>query len=86
MLFCETDKTANLLEWHTRHAIVLGIAKGLRFLHEERHAGPIIHRDLRQSNVLLTHDFVSMCNYVSTIVKSNYIFILYFLIIPIISN
>ncbi|TVU36288.1 hypothetical protein EJB05_18218, partial [Eragrostis curvula] len=54
------DKTANLLEWHTRHAIALGIAKGLRFLHEECRAGPIIHRDLRPSNVLLTHDFVPM--------------------------
>lgn len=60
MLLGETDKTANLLEWHTRHAIALGIAKGLRFLHEECRAGPIIHRDLRPSNVLLTHDFVPM--------------------------
>ncbi|XP_062207670.1 probable serine/threonine-protein kinase PBL18 [Phragmites australis] len=54
------DKTSNLLEWHNRHAIALGIAKGLRFLHEECRAGPIIHRDLRPSNVLLTHDFVPM--------------------------
>jgi serine/threonine protein kinase len=56
----EIDKDANLLEWHKRHAIALGIAKGLRFLHEECRAGPIIHRDLRPSNVLLTHDFVPM--------------------------
>uniref|UniRef100_J3L6G5 non-specific serine/threonine protein kinase n=2 Tax=Oryza brachyantha TaxID=4533 RepID=J3L6G5_ORYBR len=54
------DKDASLLEWHKRHAIALGIAKGLRFLHEECRAGPIIHRDLRPSNVLLTHDFVPM--------------------------
>ncbi|XBI30853.1 hypothetical protein VPH35_054508 [Triticum aestivum] len=54
------DKAAGLLEWHKRHAIALGIAKGLRFLHEECRAGPIIHRDLRPSNVLLTHDFVPM--------------------------
>lgn len=56
----ETDKSASLLEWHKRHAIAVGIAKGLRFLHEECRAGPIIHRDLRPSNVLLTHDFVPM--------------------------
>lgn len=56
----EIDKAAGLLEWHKRHAIALGIAKGLRFLHEECRAGPIIHRDLRPSNVLLTHDFVPM--------------------------
>jgi len=54
------DQAAGLLEWHKRHAIALGIAKGLRFLHEECRAGPIIHRDLRPSNVLLTHDFVPM--------------------------
>ncbi|XP_066315506.1 inactive protein kinase SELMODRAFT_444075-like [Miscanthus floridulus] len=54
------DKSACLLEWHKRHAIAIGIAKGLRFLHEECRAGPIIHRDLRPSNVLLTHDFVPM--------------------------
>jgi len=56
----ETDKSASLLEWHKRHAIAIGIAKGLRFLHEECRAGPIIHRDLHPSNVLLTHDFVPM--------------------------
>uniref|UniRef100_A0ACD5WMI3 Uncharacterized protein n=1 Tax=Avena sativa TaxID=4498 RepID=A0ACD5WMI3_AVESA len=54
------DPEAGLLEWHKRHAIALGIAKGLRFLHEECRAGPIIHRDLRPSNVLLTHDYVPM--------------------------
>ncbi|TVU36289.1 hypothetical protein EJB05_18219, partial [Eragrostis curvula] len=55
-----TDKSSSLLEWDARHAIALGIAKGLRFLHEGCRAGPVIHRDLRPSNVLLTHDFVPM--------------------------
>jgi interleukin-1 receptor-associated kinase 1 len=59
----EIDQEAGLLEWHKRHAIALGIAKGLRFLHEECRAGPIIHRDLRPSNVLLTHDFVPMLSW-----------------------
>lgn len=55
-----TGESANLLEWHNRRAIAIGIAKGLRFLHEECRGGPIIHRDLRPSNILLTHDFVPM--------------------------
>lgn len=55
-----TGRSANLLEWHNRRSIAIGIAKGLRFLHEECRGGPIIHRDLRPSNILLTHDFVPM--------------------------
>ncbi|KAL5846382.1 hypothetical protein ACOSQ3_009906 [Xanthoceras sorbifolium] len=54
------DNTSTFLEWHQRHAIAIGTAKGLRFLHEECRGGPIIHRDMRPSNILLTHDFVPM--------------------------
>ncbi|XP_077213847.1 proline-rich receptor-like protein kinase PERK2 isoform X1 [Tasmannia lanceolata] len=54
------SKPGTVLEWHQRHAIAIGTAKGLRFLHEECRGGPIIHRDLRPSNILLTHDFVPM--------------------------
>lgn len=45
------------LDWHQRHSISIGIAKGLRFLHEECRGSPIIHGYLRPCNVLLTHDF-----------------------------
>ncbi|XP_064969127.1 probable serine/threonine-protein kinase At1g01540 isoform X3 [Musa acuminata AAA Group] len=55
------SQPAELLEWHQRYAIAMGIAKGLRFLHEECRGGTIIHRDLRPRNILLTHDFVPMC-------------------------
>ncbi|CAN1234668.1 Probable LRR receptor-like serine/threonine-protein kinase At5g63710 [Linum perenne] len=55
-----SDKTESTLQWHQRQAIAIGIGKGLRFLHEECRGSPIIHRDLRPSNVLLTHDFVPM--------------------------
>nr|XP_033509305.1 probable serine/threonine-protein kinase PBL6 isoform X1 [Nicotiana tomentosiformis] len=54
------ENTENVLDWHRRYAIAIGTAKGLRFLHEECRGGPIIHRDLRPSNILLTHDFVPM--------------------------
>ncbi|KAL8251648.1 hypothetical protein R6Q59_035341 [Mikania micrantha] len=54
------DEAADVLEWHKRLAIAIGTAKGLRFLHEECRGSPIIHRDLRPSNILLTHDFVPM--------------------------
>ncbi|MED6133148.1 hypothetical protein PIB30_025783 [Stylosanthes scabra] len=54
------DKSAPLLEWKQRYAIAIGTAKGLRFLHEECRGGPIIHRDMRPCNILLTHDYVPM--------------------------
>ncbi|XWS21713.1 hypothetical protein CRYUN_Cryun30bG0078200 [Craigia yunnanensis] len=54
------DNTENVLDWHQRRSIAIGTAKGLRFLHEECRRGPIIHRDMRPSNILLTHDLVPM--------------------------
>jgi serine/threonine protein kinase len=63
LLLGETDRSANSLEWNKRHAIAIGIAKCLRFLHEECRGGPIIHVDLQPSNVLLTHDLVPMVSW-----------------------
>ncbi|MFQ6628561.1 hypothetical protein Gotur_006895 [Gossypium turneri] len=54
------ENTENVLDWHQRRAIAIGTAKGLRFLHEECRGGPIIHRDMRPGNILLTHDLVPM--------------------------
>lgn len=67
-----SDKTANILEWHQRRAIAIGTAKGLRFLHEECRGGPIIHRDLRPSNILITHDFVPMVNLSTPFFNADY--------------
>ncbi|KAG6602147.1 Proline-rich receptor-like protein kinase PERK12, partial [Cucurbita argyrosperma subsp. sororia] len=53
-------KKTTVLELHQRYGIAVGIAKGLRFLHEECRGGPVIHRDVRPSNILLTHDYVPM--------------------------
>ncbi|KZV41755.1 serine/threonine-protein kinase-like [Dorcoceras hygrometricum] len=52
--------TGHVLDWHQRHSISIGIAKGLRFLHEECRGSPIIHGQLRPCNILLTHDFVPL--------------------------
>ncbi|KAL0665871.1 hypothetical protein Bca4012_028575 [Brassica carinata] len=47
-----------VLNWNQRVKIAYGAAKGLEFLHEKVQP-PIVHRDVRSSNVLLFDDFVA---------------------------
>ncbi|GJN01486.1 hypothetical protein PR202_ga18756 [Eleusine coracana subsp. coracana] len=44
------------LEWSTLHAIAVGTAKGIRYLHEECQQ-KIVHYDIKPGNILLNADF-----------------------------
>ncbi|WOL06000.1 cysteine-rich receptor-like protein kinase 2 [Canna indica] len=44
------------LNWRQRFGIILGMARGLAYLHQEFH-DCIIHRDIKSSNILLDDDF-----------------------------
>ncbi|XP_052136831.1 cysteine-rich receptor-like protein kinase 37 isoform X2 [Oryza glaberrima] len=46
------------LEWCDCYAIIKGICKGLCYLHEECQRKPIIHLDLKPSNILLDDNLV----------------------------
>ncbi|KAI3444183.1 hypothetical protein Pfo_000848 [Paulownia fortunei] len=49
-------KSDIFLNWGTRFQIILGIARGLQYLHEDSHVR-IVHRDIKASNILLDDKF-----------------------------
>ena len=48
-------KQSIFLDWEMHFNIILGIAQGLLYLHQDSRLR-IIHRDLKTSNVLLDHE------------------------------
>ncbi|KAG6553747.1 hypothetical protein Mapa_004662 [Marchantia paleacea] len=46
----------DMLDWDTRYKIALGAAQGLMYLHHDC-VPPILHRDVKSTNILLDEDF-----------------------------
>ncbi|XP_057752598.1 cysteine-rich receptor-like protein kinase 44 isoform X3 [Arachis stenosperma] len=55
-LFIYGNNADRFLNWSNRFQIVLGVARGLQYLHEDSHLR-IVHRDIKASNILLDDKF-----------------------------
>ena len=51
-IFCTNETKRSMLTWRKRFEIIIGIARGILYLHQDSRLR-IIHRDLKASNVLL---------------------------------
>lgn len=50
------NKDKGVLSWEMRYSIAVGIAEALYYLHKEC-PQPVIHRDIKTSNILLSDGF-----------------------------
>lgn len=58
-IFFDTGKkSAHILNWEMRYNIIVGIAEGLAYLHDESRFR-IIHRDIKLGNILLDENFTA---------------------------
>ncbi|XP_020250182.1 receptor-like serine/threonine-protein kinase SD1-8 isoform X1 [Asparagus officinalis] len=55
--FLFDEEKVALLDWRMRYQIILGIARGLLYLHQDSRLR-IIHRDLKAGNILLDKDMI----------------------------
>lgn len=55
-------KEAAVLPWEVRHKVAVGIARALEYLHKGC-TKPVVHRDVKTSNILLTANFESQVSF-----------------------
>jgi len=62
------------LSWAERYKVAVGVAEALDYLHGGGSAQPVIHRDVKSSNILLSDDFdPQVLFFLSIIIDSEYL-------------
>lgn len=56
LLWSAGERSKPALSWENRYKAALGIAEALSYLHSGS-PRPVIHRDVKSSNILLTEEF-----------------------------
>ena len=56
LIYLGNKKDPSAFGWNERYKVALGIAEALDYLHSCS-AQPVIHRDVKSSNILLSDDF-----------------------------
>ncbi|XP_028108816.1 receptor-like kinase LIP1 [Camellia sinensis] len=57
LLFNSKTGRANTLDWKRTYAIIIGVARGLLYLHERSHS-VIIHCDIKPANIIIDENWV----------------------------
>ncbi|CAL5395048.1 unnamed protein product [Camellia sinensis] len=57
LLFNSKTGRANTLDWKQTYAIIIGVARGLLYLHERSHS-VIIHCDIKPANIIIDENWV----------------------------
>ncbi|TXG63377.1 hypothetical protein EZV62_010371 [Acer yangbiense] len=55
-ILCGIWESELILKFQEKLKIAIGIAQGVRYMHEECPQGPLVHGDLQLSNIFLRHD------------------------------
>ena len=55
--FAGDKEDRRVISWAERYKVAVGVAEALDYLHGTNSTQPVIHKDVKSSNILLSDDF-----------------------------
>lgn len=53
----DKEENKHVLSWPERYKVAIGVSEALDYLHGGGSIEPVIHRDVKSSNILLSENF-----------------------------